>query len=183
MPGTPARRAMCSIITMTSSISRPIAAAMPPSVMMLKVMPRTESSSTVISTDSGTTIIATSVTRQLRRNASITSAANTSPIRIASSSAAIEERTSSVWSYHLYSSIEPGWVFMKASSRCCTSLARLSESALSCWYTSKVTAGWPLSSTSIHCGTVPIVTLAMSPSARCRLTRCAALHCVPSRSS
>ena len=64
-------------------------------------MPSSDSSSTVISTDSGTTIIATSVTRQLRRNASSTSAANTSPMRIASSSAEIEELTSCVWSYHL----------------------------------------------------------------------------------
>ena len=55
----------------------------------------------MISTDSGTTIIATSVTRQLRRTPRITSAAKTSPITIASSTALIEERTSSVWSYHL----------------------------------------------------------------------------------
>ena len=48
----------------------------------------------MISTDSGTTIIATSVTRQLRRKPNTTSAAKTSPIRIASSTALIEERTS-----------------------------------------------------------------------------------------
>ena len=99
--GTPARRAMCSTITMTSSIKRPIAAAMPPRVMMLKLMPSTESSSMVISTDSGTTVIATSMTRQFRKYARMTSAAKPSPIAIASSTAAIEERTSSVWSYHL----------------------------------------------------------------------------------
>ncbi len=95
-PGTPARRTMCSIITTASSINSPIAAANPPRVMMLNVMPNTDSSSTVIVTDSGTAMIATRVTRQLRRKARITSAANARPIRIASSTAPIEERTSSV---------------------------------------------------------------------------------------
>ena len=41
------RRMMCSTITMASSMIRPTAAAMPPSVMMLKLMSRTDSSSTV----------------------------------------------------------------------------------------------------------------------------------------
>ncbi len=100
--------------------------------MMLKVMPSTYSSSTVVSTDSGTMVIATSATRQLRRKAHTTSAAKTNPIRIASSTAPIEERTSSVWSYHLNSCIDFGCVFMKPSNAASTALARLSESALSC---------------------------------------------------
>ena len=44
---------MCSIMTMASSMIRPIAAAMPPSVMMLKLWPRTFSTRVVAASDHG----------------------------------------------------------------------------------------------------------------------------------
>ncbi|MCY1175940.1 hypothetical protein D9M73_161980 [compost metagenome] len=95
-PVAPARRAICSTITMTSSISRPTAAAMPPSVMMLKLMPSTLSTSTVAASVAGTTIAAISVTRQLRRNASNTKAASTRPISTASRTLATASVTSAL---------------------------------------------------------------------------------------
>ena len=95
------RRMMCSSITITSSMIKPTAAAMPPSVIMLKLMPSTDSSSTVIASTAGTTISATRITRVLRRNTNSTSPASTMPIRIASRTLAAAPVTSWVWSYQL----------------------------------------------------------------------------------
>ncbi len=98
--GAPARRAMCSIMTITSSISRPTAAAMPPMVMMLKLMPATLSTSTVAASVAGTTRMAIRVTRQLLRKLISTIAASTRPISTASRTLAADWVTSSLWSYH-----------------------------------------------------------------------------------
>jgi hypothetical protein len=83
-PTAPARRAICSTITITSSMSKPTAAAIPPRVMMLKLIPNMESTRTVAAKVAGTAITAINVTRQLRRNNRSTSAASTSPIITAS---------------------------------------------------------------------------------------------------
>ena len=107
LPRAPARRAICSTMTITSSISSPTAAAMPPSVMMLKLIPSTLSSSTDVASVAGTTRTAISVTRQLRRKASSTAPASTSPISTASRTLLADCVTSSLWSYQL-TSFTPG---------------------------------------------------------------------------
>ncbi len=94
-------------MVITSSMTSPTAAASPPSVMMLNVMPKTNRSSTVIASVAGTTSIATSVTRTLRRNTSSTIPASTRPIRMASRTLPVESVTSVLWSYHL-TSVTPG---------------------------------------------------------------------------
>src|SRR6185437_11747846 len=75
-------RTMCSIMTTASSMMSPTAAAMPPSVMMLKPIPKTISSVMVVASTVGTTTIAISVILVLRRNTNSTIAASTMPIRI-----------------------------------------------------------------------------------------------------
>jgi hypothetical protein len=105
----PARRAMCSIITITSSISRPTAAAMPPRVMMLKLNPITESIRTVMSSVTGTTMMATSVTRQLRRNSSMTRPARSKPIATASRTLPSDSVTNWLWSYQR-ATLAPGGI-------------------------------------------------------------------------
>ncbi len=94
-------------MTMTSSISSPTAAAMPPRVMMLKLILSRLSTSTVAARVAGTTITATRVTRQLRRNISNTSAARARPISTASRTLATDWVTSWLWSYQL-TSCTPG---------------------------------------------------------------------------
>jgi len=104
----PVRRARCSTMVITSSITRPTAAARPPSVMMLNDMPSMNSSSTVVASVAGTTSIATSVTRKLRRKASSTRPANPSPIRIASRTLPVDSVTSVLWSYQFTSRTSGG---------------------------------------------------------------------------
>ncbi len=94
--GAPARRAICSTMTITSSISRPTAAAMPPRVMMLKLMPAMLSTSTVAARVAGTTRMAIRVTRQLLRNMIRTIAASTRPISTASRTLVADWVTSSL---------------------------------------------------------------------------------------
>ncbi len=95
-PSAPARRAMCSTMTITSSISRPTAAAMPPNVMMLKLIPSRLSSSTEVASVAGTTRMAISVTRHERRNSIRTAAASTRPISTASRTLPADWVTSSL---------------------------------------------------------------------------------------
>ncbi len=90
---------MCSSITITSSMIRPTAAAMPPSVIMLKLMCSTPSSRMVIASVAGTTSSAITITRVLRRNTNSTRPASRMPIRIASRTLAAAPFTSCVWSY------------------------------------------------------------------------------------
>ncbi len=66
----------------------------------------------LIANVAGTTSIATNVTRQLRRKASSTPPASTSPIRIASRTLPVDSVTSVLWSYHftnLTSGGRRGW--------------------------------------------------------------------------
>ncbi len=95
------RRTMCSIITMASSMISPTAAAMPPRVMMLKLMPSTLSNTTVEASTAGTTMMAMPVIFRLRRNSSSTSAARPMPMRMASRTLAAAPTTSRLWSYQL----------------------------------------------------------------------------------
>ena len=71
-------------MTITSSITSPTEAARPPKVMMLKLMPSSESTSTAAASEAGTISMASRVMRQLRRKNISTTAASTMPIRIAS---------------------------------------------------------------------------------------------------
>ncbi len=68
---------------------------------MLKLMPSTDNSSTVDDSTAGTTIRVMTVILTLRRNASSTSPASTTPIRTASRTLLAEPRISSLWSYQL----------------------------------------------------------------------------------
>ena len=60
---------IASTTTMASSMTSPMAAAMPPSVIRLKVRPVSFIDTSVISTVTGMTVVATSVVLQLLRNA------------------------------------------------------------------------------------------------------------------
>lgn len=73
------RRRMCSTVTIVSSITSPTAAAAPPSVIMLRLIPRMESNRPVIASTAGTTRMPMAVTRQLRRKAKSTTAARPTP--------------------------------------------------------------------------------------------------------
>ncbi len=90
------RRSMCSIITMASSMIRPMAAAMPPSVMMLKLSPSSHRISVAAASTAGTAITAARVTRQSRRNTSSTAAARITPMTMALRSAPADSRIRSL---------------------------------------------------------------------------------------
>ncbi len=60
---------IASTTTMASSMTSPMAAAMPPSVIRLKVRPVSFIDTSVIRTVTGMTVVATSVVSQLLRNA------------------------------------------------------------------------------------------------------------------
>jgi multidrug efflux pump subunit AcrB len=117
------------VIVMVEHIVRR-AAAMPPSVMMLKLIPAIARTSTVAISVAGTTISATSVTRQLRRKTSSTIAASTSPISTASRTLAKDWLTSSLWSYQLRN-CTPGGSLNRASLAC-TSRAICTELPSGC---------------------------------------------------
>ncbi len=98
-PAAPRSASMCSIITIASSMISPTAAAIPPSVMMLKLIPRTPSRSEVAASTPGTARSAISVTRQLRRKMSSTKQASATPISTASRTDDADSWMSSLWSY------------------------------------------------------------------------------------
>ena len=129
----PTRRARCSIMVITSSITRPTAAASPPRVMMLKVSPRLSSSSTVTASVAGTTSMATKVTRRLRRKPSSTSAARPSPIRIASRTLPAESVTSVLWSYHVTRRTPAGRRDWNPARAVRTAAAMATVLASGCW--------------------------------------------------
>ena len=87
-------RTMFSVITIASSITSPIAIAIAPSVMRLKVWPSRAMTPTVIASVSGIDEAAIAVTRALRRKTSSTSTASTAPISIASRTDVRASRTS-----------------------------------------------------------------------------------------
>ncbi len=95
-PSPPRRpRMTCSTMTMVSSMIRPTAAAAPPSVMMLRLIPRTLSIRAVAASTDGTITMATRVIFQLRRKRNSTRTARPEPIRMASRTLAAACDTSS----------------------------------------------------------------------------------------
>ncbi len=76
-------------------MTRPIAAATPPSVIRSKPSPAAFIAKNVISTVTGITAVATSVMRQSRRNTHKISTDSNSPTPIASRTLAIADFTSS----------------------------------------------------------------------------------------
>ena len=95
--GCPASRCvtMFSTTTIASSMTRPTAAASPPSVIRLKLSPSTRSVMNVTASVAGITRPATSEVPQSRRNSTMISDASTSPMITASRTLVIESLTSS----------------------------------------------------------------------------------------
>ena len=87
-----------STITMASSITTPIHAASPPSVIRLKLMWNSRMNTMAESTAMGITIAATAVVRQLLRKPISTAIESTRPIRMLSTTPLIESRTMIDWS-------------------------------------------------------------------------------------
>ncbi len=96
----PASRCMTmfSTTTMASSITRPTAAASPPSVIRLKVSPSTRRAMKVTAMVAGITRPATSEVPQSRRNSTMMRDARIRPNRMASRTLSIELFTISDWS-------------------------------------------------------------------------------------
>ena len=105
------RRIMCSTITMASSMMSPTAAAMPPRVMMLKLMWRSLSRSTVTASTAGTVIAAMSMIRALRRKRRRMSAASSEPTSTASRTLPAAAITSLLWSYQVAMCTSEGMCF------------------------------------------------------------------------
>ena len=156
------RRAMCSAITMTSSITRPTAAAMPPSVIRLNVSPRTCSTSTVVASAAGTTSSASAIMRVLRRNNHRIAPASSTPISNASRTVAAEAAIRSAWLYHSATVTPFGSRGLNASICADTSLTIAVVLPSLCWYTCISTASCPSAVTRIHWGVLPVVTRATS---------------------
>ncbi len=102
------RRSICSIITMASSMIRPMAAAMPPRVMMLKLWPVIFSTRLVAASTAGTATTAARVTFQSRRNTSRTRAARITPMMMALRRDEAESRIRSLWSYQAFTCMSAG---------------------------------------------------------------------------
>ncbi len=84
---------IASTTTMASSITRPIAAAIPPSVIRLNVRPVSFIDTSVMSTVTGMTVVATSVVSQLLRNTKRIRTESARPKMIASHTLSTEART------------------------------------------------------------------------------------------
>ena len=156
------RRITCSTITIASSMISPTAAAMPPRVMMLKLMSIARSSSTVEASTTGTVSAAITVTRRFRRNRSSTSPARTIPTRTASRTLVDESTISRLWSYHVATFTSAGSRRRSSSSFPCTPRAIATVLPPGCWKTLKTTASRPSAVTRVHCGAVPGATVATS---------------------
>ena len=98
-PGSAKWRAMFSVITTASSITSPIAIAIAPSVMRLKVCPMRLITNTVTASVSGIDAALIAVIRPCRRNSSSTVTASAAPISIASRTELTASRTRAAWSY------------------------------------------------------------------------------------
>ena len=132
---------MCSTITITSSITSPTAAAMPPSVITLIVSPMSDRMSAVTASTTGTATTATTVIFQFRRNRNSTSAASSTPIPTASRTLFSDARMRSDWLYHCAATVPGGsGTFASAAS---TSRAIWTVLPPGCWYTSTSVAGLP----------------------------------------
>ena len=101
-PGPSFRATKCanmfSSMTIESSMIRPTAAAIPPSVMMLIVLPTTERQTIVEAIVTGTTSAITMATRQLRRNTRRTTIASAIPTMMLSRVVCIELCMKLPWS-------------------------------------------------------------------------------------
>ncbi len=89
---------MFSTTTIASSMTRPTAAARPPSVIRLKLSPSSRRTMNVTASVAGITSPATSEVPQSRRNSTMMSDASTSPRITASRTLLIESPTMSDWS-------------------------------------------------------------------------------------
>ncbi len=92
-------RAMFSVTTTASSITRPIAIAIAPRVIRLNVWPITHITNTVTASVTGIAAALIAVMRPWRRNRSSTSTASTAPISMASRTEWTASRTRAAWSY------------------------------------------------------------------------------------
>ncbi len=91
-------RWIASIITIASSMNSPMPAAIPPSVIMLNVIPQSAITTSVIAIVHGTTTAATSALSTLIVNIHTTATDSTRPSRIASRTLATDSDTSAAWS-------------------------------------------------------------------------------------
>ena len=91
-------RAMFSVITTASSITRPIAMAMAPSVIRLKVWPRARMAATVMMRVRGMLVALMAVMRPWRRKRNRTITARMAPMSMASRTPCTASRTSAAWS-------------------------------------------------------------------------------------
>ncbi len=92
-------RAMFSVITTASSITRPMAMAIAPNVMRLNVWPTRRITNTVIMSVRGIDVALIAVMRACRRNTSRINTASTAPTSIASRTERTASRTNEAWSY------------------------------------------------------------------------------------
>ncbi len=127
------RRSICSIMTMASSMIRPMAAAMPPRVMMLKLWPISFRIRVVPASTAGTAITAARVTFQSLRKISRTRAANTTPMMMALRKDEAESRISSLWSYQALTCISAGPWARAFANAACTALAIWTVLPPGCW--------------------------------------------------
>ena len=89
---------MFSVTTTASSTTSPMAMAIAPSVIRLKVCPSNCITKTVIASVSGMDAALMAVMRPRRRNSSSTMVARTAPMSIASRTDRTASRTSPAWS-------------------------------------------------------------------------------------
>ena len=89
---------MDSTTTMASSMTKPIAAAMPPRVMRLKLIPSRCMTTRVMSTATGMTVTAVSVVPQLRRKRKMMTTERIRPKTMDSQTPPTDERTRTDWS-------------------------------------------------------------------------------------
>ena len=92
-------RAMFSVITTASSITSPMAIAIAPRVIRLKVWPMRLITNTVTASVRGIAAALIAVMRPWRKNSSSTRTASPAPTSIASRTARTASRTSAAWSY------------------------------------------------------------------------------------
>ena len=89
------RRIICSSMTTASSTTRPTAAAIPPSVIMLKLMPSANNIRQVAASTAGSIRPVITISRPERRNTNSTTPASSAPSKIASRTALAAPTTSS----------------------------------------------------------------------------------------
>ena len=114
---------MFSMTTIESSITRPMAMVSPPSVSMLRELPRLQRMMSAPMMLSGIERPAMTVERQLRRNTQITMMANTAPMRPSRKSDRMLSLTKIDWSTTVVTVAAPPRSFWIAGSSSATALA------------------------------------------------------------